>query len=161
MVTCVILLKVMKVKRIIVIVDNIIEKINVEKINIATSFLLVAFLWAPHGAKECIHVADACAASGPNFVAPMLFTFLAPNWVMDMSLHGWGIQMLFAPPLLALMYLIVRFAKAKYGKLLTIYVVRWGIMYVGVLAYFNFVFWYGPLREYVFPLFVFTSSVFK
>jgi hypothetical protein len=123
-----ILLQVMKVKRIIVIVDKIIEKINVEKINVATSFLLVAFLWAPHGAK---------------------------------SLRGWGMQILFAPPLLALMYLIVRFAKAKYGKLLTIYAVRWTIMYVGVLTYFNFVFWYGPLREYVFPLFVFTSSVFK
>jgi hypothetical protein len=156
-----VLLEVMKVKRIIAIIDKIIEKINVEKINTFTSFLLVVFLWAPHGAKECIRVGEACSVSGPNFVAPMLFTFLAPNWVMDMSLRGWSMQILFAPPLLALMYLIVRFAKAKYGKLLKIYAIRWSIMYLGVLAYFNFVFWYGSLREYVFPLFVFTSSVFK
>jgi hypothetical protein len=152
---------VMKVKSIIALVDKIIEKINVEKINVATSFFLVAFLWAPHGAKECIRVTEFCSPEGPNFVAPMLFTFLAPNWVMDMSLRGWSMQILFAPPLLALMYVIVRLAKAKYGKLLKIYAIRWSLMYLGVIAYFNYVFWYGPLREYVFPLFTFTSSVFK
>ena len=152
----------MTVKRIRAIVEKIIEKINVGLINTATSYLLVAFLWAPHGAKECIHTADACALNGPNFVAPMIFTFLAPNWVMDMSRYGWGIQLLFAPPLLMVMYLVVRAAKiAKYGKLFQIYLVRWGIMWVAVLAYYNYVFWYGPLREYVFPLFTFTSDVFK
>ena len=152
----------MTVKRIVRILELFISKINVQLINDITGYLLVVFLWAPHGAKECIHTADACAASGPNFVAPMIFTFLAPNWVMDMSSQGWGMQILFAPPLLIVMYLIVRLAKnAKYGKIFQIYAVRWGLMWGAVLAYYNFVFWYGPLRQYVFPLFTFTSEVFK
>lgn len=145
------------------IVDFIITKLNVQKINDFTSYALVVLLWAPHGAKECIRAADfSCKADSPNFVAPMIFTFLAPNWVMDMSSSGWGTQILFAPPVLLLMYLVVRFSKkGLYGKILQISAVRWGLMWTGIMAYYNYVFWYGPLREYVFPFFVFTSDVFK
>lgn len=127
------------------------KKINVEKINRYTIYALVVALWAPHGARECLN--ETC--TGPNFVAPMIFTFLAPGWVMDMSSKGWMMQLLFAPPMFAAIYAIFHLAKRKWGKLLTIYVVRWTIMWFAILAYYNFVFWYGPLREYVFPLFIF------
>jgi hypothetical protein len=133
---------------------KILEKINIgkyiEPINRYTIYFLVAFLWAPHGAKECITICN-----GPNFVAPMLLTFIAPNWTMNMSLHGWLMQLVFAPPILLLMYLIFRFAKTKWGKFLEIYAVRWTIMYYGIIAYYNGVFWYGPLREIFFPFFKF------
>ncbi len=119
-------------------------------INRYTIYVLTIFIWAPHGAKECVTVCN-----GPNFVAPMIFTFLAPNWTMDMSLHGWVMQLLFSPPIFLLVYAIFRFAKKKWGIFLEVYIVRWTIVWYGVLAYYNFVFWYGPLRQFVFPLFVF------
>lgn len=119
-------------------------------INRYTLYVLAVLLWGPHGAKECITVCD-----GPNFVAPMILTFLAPNWTMDMSLHGWLLQIIFSPPVFILLYLIFRYARTKYGKVLELYVVRWTIVWFGVLGYFNAVFWYGPLREFVFPLFRF------
>ncbi len=136
---------------------KLLEKINIrryeryiEPINRYTIYFLVIFLWAPHGAKECVEICN-----GPNFVAPMIFTFLAPNWMMDMSLHGWILQIIFAPPVLLLMYLVFRFAKTNWGKFLEIYAIRWSIMWFGILAYYNIVFWYGPLRAFVFPLFAF------
>lgn len=130
---------------------KILSRINTELINRYTVYFLVFFLWAPHGAKECIE--GVC--NGPQFVAPLLFVFLMPNWTIDMTLHGWTMQALFAPPLLMVMYLLYFFARGVWEKLLTIYLVRWGIMWVAILVYYNFVFWYGPLREYVFPLFSF------
>lgn len=133
-------------------IEKLLEKIPVEKINRYTIYVLVILLWAPHGAKECMNA----ACSGPNFVAPMIFTFLAPGWLMDMSRNGWIMQLFFAPPMFALIYALYYFAKMKWGKvILNIYVVRWTIMWSGILLYYNFVFWYGPLREYVFPLFKF------
>lgn len=122
-----------------------------EKINRYTSYVLLAFLFGPHGAKECIE--GIC--NGPNFVNPMLFTFLAPNWTMDMSWGGWGMQLIFTPPLIFVLYMLFRLSKTKYGKIFELYIVRWGIMWVGILWYYNYIFWSGPLREYIFPLFVF------
>jgi len=135
-------------------IKSLIEKIHIERyvepINRYTIYLLTVFLWAPHGAKECV---SEC--TGPNFVAPMIFTFLAPNWKMDMSSHGWLMQLLFAPPVFLFIYTIFYFAKKKYGAFLKIYAVRWTLMWCAVLLYYNFVFWYGPLRAFVFPLFTF------
>ena len=143
----------MMIVQIMRIAEKLLEKINIEAINRYTIYLLVVLLWAPHGAKECMN--EAC--SGPNFVAPMIFTFLAPGWVMDMSSHGWIMQLVFAPPMFALIYALFALARVKgrFGKLFSVYVIRWTIMWCGILLYYNFVFWYGPLREYVFPLFTF------
>ena len=125
----------------------------IEKINIATSYLLVALLWAPHGARECVTRCD-----GPYFISPMIGTFLLPNWTMDMSVRGWGLQLLFAPPLLALLYVLFTLAKKKKLAFLNITMVRWLIMWGGILLYYNLIFW-GPLREYLLPLFTFTTHI--
>jgi hypothetical protein len=118
-------------------------------LNQYTSYILVAFLWAPHGARECVERCD-----GPYFISPMIGTFLMPNWTMDMSLRGWGLQLLFTPPLLALLYILFKLESKKTFAFLQLYAVRWGIMWVAILAYYNVIFW-SSLREYLIPLFMF------
>ncbi len=122
----------------------------IEPVNRYTIYVLAIFLWGPHGAKECIPM-----CTGPNHVVPMAWAFLAPGWTMDMSLHGWIMQLIFSPPVFLLLYLLYRFSKLTYGKFLSLYIVRWTIMWYGVLAYFSFFFWYGSLRATMFPLFNF------
>lgn len=122
----------------------------IEKINTVTSYVLVVFLWAPHGARECVHACD-----GPYFISPMLGTFLMPNWTMDMSTRGWLLQILFAPPLMLLLYIMNMLAKkGKLWSVLQITALRWTIMWVGVLGYYNLVFW-SSLRDVLLPIFSF------
>jgi hypothetical protein len=124
----------------------------IEKINKTTSYLLVIFLWAPHGARECVQICN-----GPYFISPMIGTFLMPNWTMDMSLRGWLIQVLFAPPLMVLLYVLHTLEKKKYFSLLRLYGLRWTIMWFGILAYYNLVFW-SSLRDILLPIFSFITS---
>lgn len=126
---------------------------TIKRINTVMSYLLVAVLWAPHGARECLQ-----ACTGPFFISPMIGTFLIPNWMMDMSLHGWLLQLLFAPPLLFVLYLLFHFEKKRHFAFLQIYAIRWGIMWFAILAYYNLVFWSPVLREYLLPLFMFPHS---
>lgn len=126
---------------------------SAELINECISYLLVLLLWAPHGARECIEICN-----GPYFISPMIGTFLMPNWTMDMSLKGWALQLLFAPPLLLLLYMLYRLQTKKYWTILKIYGVRWLIMWFGILVYYNAIFWSASIREYMLPLFTFTVS---
>jgi hypothetical protein len=130
---------------------KLLTRIPTDTINKVTSYFLVAFLWAPHAAREC--ATELC--NGPYFISPMIGTFLMPNWVMDMSLRGWMLQLLFAPPLLLLLYVLFRLEKNKHFTFLKIYAIRWTIMWYGIVLYYNLVFWVG-LREYMLPLFTFT-----
>jgi hypothetical protein len=124
----------------------------IDRINKIVSYVLLALLWAPHGARECV-----LACTGPFFISPMIVTFLMPNWTMDMSLHGWLLQLLFAPPLLGALYLLFRFEKKRKLQFLQIYAVRWAILWFVILAYYNLIFW-SSLREYLLPFFIFTSA---
>lgn len=135
------------------ITKKIFSYITIDRVNKITSFILVAFLWAPHGARECV----TAVCSGPYFISPMIGTFLMPNWVMDMTLRGWSLQLLFAPPLLALLYALYTLEKRKYFACIQVYAIRWSIMWFGILAYYNLVFW-GSFREYLIPLFSFATS---
>jgi hypothetical protein len=112
--------------------------------------VLFAFLFGPHGAKEC--VTSAC--NGPNFVSPMISTFLMPNWLMNLSFTSWMLQLFFALPLILVLYIVYRIMDSKYGKFLEIYVIRWGLLYCVIVLYYNMFFW-GGLREYLFPYFIF------
>lgn len=58
--------------------------ILITRLNTFFGYFLVLFLWAPHGARECIEICN-----GPYFISPMISAFLMPNWTIDMSLHGW------------------------------------------------------------------------
>jgi hypothetical protein len=122
--------------------------------NKSVSYILVIFLWAPHGAREC---AETC--NGPYFISPMIGTFLMPNWTMDMNLHGWLLQVLFAPPLILLLYIIFWLEKKKYFSFLKIYAVSWGVMWLGILVYYNLVFWSPTMRDHLIPIFMFTNKV--
>jgi hypothetical protein len=86
-------------------------------------------------------------------------TFLMPNWTIDMNLHGWLLQVLFAPPLVLLLYIIFWLEKKKYFSFLKIYAVSWGVMWLGILVYYNLVFWSLSMREILIPIFMFTNKV--
>jgi hypothetical protein len=122
----------------------------IDKINIGVSYVMVLFLWAPHAARECPQLCD-----GPYFISPMLGTFIMPNWIMDLSLKSWLLQILFAPPLLFALYLIFRYKDKKHFSFLKIYAVRWLLMWFVILAYYNLVFWSIPFRELLLPVFSF------
>lgn len=124
---------------------------HTEALNTLTSYFLIMFLWAPHGARECIEICN-----GPYFISPMISTFLMPNWTMDMSWGGWCLQALFSTPLLFLYFILRKIQHKKYGSLLKIYVIRWTIMWAGILMYYNLIFW-SPFRDYLMPLFSFTN----
>jgi hypothetical protein len=94
--------------------------------------------------------------NGPYFISPMIGTFLMPNWTMDMSLHGWMLQLLFAPPLAVLFYLLTKYQNKKGFILLRINSIKWTIMWFGILFYYNFVFW-TTFRETLIPLFSFPT----
>lgn len=126
------------------------EKV-IEYSNRITLYIAAIVVFGPHGAKECI--AGVC--NGPNFVVPMLMAFLMPNWEMDMSLRGWLLQILFSWPIALLLFAVFYCAKKKWGTILRFYVIRWTVVWYGVLLYFNVVFWYGVIRSIVFPLFLF------
>lgn len=124
-----------------------------KKANQITSYVLVVLLWGPHAAQECVSLCD-----GPFFISPMFSAFIMPNWLLDMSLKGWLLQLLFAIPLLAIFFGLKRLEETKWGTIIKIDVIRWTVMWYSILLYYNLVFWSQSGREALLPLFMFIHS---
>lgn len=122
-------------------------------INTITSYGLVLLLWAPHGAREC----STPACDGPYFISPLLSVFIMPNWIVDMSLYGWMLQVVFSPPLLLALWGLRTLSRKKWFAFIKIDAVRWTIMWFVILAYYNLVFW-SSLRETLLPFFAFPHA---
>lgn len=121
-----------------------------QKINDFITYALIALLWAPHATKECV-----TTCTGPIFVSPTIVGFFTPFVQMDISWHGFLMQLLWAPIFILLMWGIFRLRDyKKYGKFLQLYIVRWIIFSIGLVVLYNVLFW-GGLRPFIFPSFIF------
>lgn len=121
-----------------------------QKIDDFVTYALIAFTLAPHATKECV---DIC--NGPVFVSPAIVGLFTPFVQMDISWHGFLMQLLWAPILIALMWGIFRARDhKKYGKFLQLYIVRWSIFALALVIVYNLLFW-GGLRAFIFPAFIF------
>jgi hypothetical protein len=129
-------------------------QIWIPKLNSITGYVLVVLLWGPHAAQEC--VTSAC--NGPFFISPMLSAFIMPNWLIDMSLKGWLLQVLGSVPLVILVWLLAAISRKKLGTLLSLNALRWTIMWYAILIYYNIVFWSTLGREILLPYFMFIHS---
>lgn len=121
-----------------------------QKINDYVTYALIALLWAPHAIKECV-----TACTGPVFISPTIVGFFTPFVQMDISWHGFLIQLLWAPLFIAVMWGIFRLRDStKYGKFLQVYLVRWFLFSLILVVLYNLLFW-GGLRSVIFPSFIF------
>lgn len=123
----------------------------INKINDWTSYLLVAILFAPHASKECVE--GVC--DGVVFISPTAQAFITPFVKMDISVHGFLLQALWSIPFVLSMYLLFRARDSqKLGKYFKVYALRWFVFFVILVTLYNILFW-GGLRDYIFPSFVF------
>lgn len=123
---------------------------NTQKINDWITYAFIALAWAPHATKECVEV-----CTGPVFISPTIVGFFTPFVQMDISWHGFLMQLLWAPVLVAIMWGIFRIRdQKKFGKFLQLYIVRWVIFAVALVIIYNLLFW-GGLRLFIFPSFIF------
>lgn len=121
-----------------------------QKINDWSTYILIALFWAPHATKECVEICN-----GPIFVSPTLVAFFTPFVQMDISAHGFLMQFLFAPLFIAIMFLLFYIRDHfRYGKVLQVYLVRWIIFAIVLVVFYNLLFW-GGIRSFIFPFFVF------
>lgn len=121
-----------------------------QKINDIVTYVLIGFLFAPHATKQCV---DVCMEQ--VFISPTFQAFIMPYMSMDMSLHGFLLQLLWTPPFILNMWGLFWLRDHHvYGKVFKIYVIRWIIFFVILTILYNLIFW-GGLREYVLPSFVF------
>ncbi len=123
---------------------------TLQKINDWTTYVLIALLWTPHGIKECV---EFC--TGPNFISPTGIAFMTPFVQMDISFHGFLMQLLWAPLFIGVMWMLFRLRDShRYGKFFQLYLVRWIIFSIILVALYNLLFW-GGLRSFIFPSFIF------
>jgi hypothetical protein len=121
-----------------------------QKINDYVTYVLVALLFAPHAVKECV-----TTCTDVVFIQPTLQAFLTPFVSMDISLHGFLMQLLWAPPFVFGMWVLFWLRDhTAYGTYFHVYALRWGIFFLMVTVMYNAFFW-GGLREYVLPSFIF------
>lgn len=123
---------------------------NLYKINDYVTYVLIALTLAPHATKECVEV-----CTGPIFVTPALLAMMTPFVEMDMSLHGFFIQLLWSPLIILPMYFIFKLRDhKKYGKYFQVYIIRWILFTIALVILYNLFFW-GGLRTFIFPSFIF------
>ena len=123
---------------------------NVPKINDYTTYALVALTLAPHATKECVEICN-----GPIFISPALLAMMTPFVQMDMSAHGFLMQFLWSPLLIIPMFLLFKVRDhTKYGKYFELNIIRWMVFACALIVLYNLFFW-GGLRLYTFPSFVF------
>lgn len=123
---------------------------NIQKINRSITYIFVILAWSPHAVKECVEICN-----GPVFISPLLIGFFTPFVQLDMSMHGFLMQVLWSIPLVFIMWGIFHTQDhIKYGKFLEIYLVRWVIFSIALIVLYNLLFW-GGFRPYIFPLFYF------
>lgn len=123
---------------------------NVPKINDYTTYALVALTLAPHATKECVEICN-----GPIFISPALLAMMTPFVEMDMSAHGFLMQFLWSPLLIIPMFLLFKVRDhTKYGKYFELNIIRWVVFACALIVLYNLFFW-GGLRLYTFPSFVF------
>lgn len=128
----------------------VMQRINSQKINDWVTYVLVALLFAPHATKECVEVCN-----GPVFVSFALQGFLTPFVEMDMSAHGFLMQLLWSPVFIIAMFFIFKLRdNIRFGKIFQIYLVRWVLYFIIIVILYNLLFW-GGVRPYVFPAFIF------
>lgn len=121
-----------------------------QKINDWSTYVLIALLWAPHATKECVEVCN-----GPVFVSPTLVAFFTPFVQMDISTHGFLMQFLYAPIFIGVMFLLFYIRDhIRFGKILNIYIIRWTMFGTVLVVLYNLLFW-GGLRSFIFPSFIF------
>jgi hypothetical protein len=121
-----------------------------QKINDLVTYALVTLLFAPHATKECV---DTCKEI--VFVSPTIQAFITPYMTMDISWHGFLVQLLWAPPLvLTIWFLFTLRDSVKYKAYFSIYALRWAIFFGVLVIYYNLFFWAG-LRDYTLPTFIF------
>ncbi len=121
-----------------------------QKINDIVTYVLIALLWAPHATKECVEV-----CTGPVFVSPAWLAFMTPFVQMDISWHGFLMQLLWAPLFVLLMWGIFRLRDSRiYGKYFQLYIIRWLLFFAILVGLYNLLFW-GGLRPFIFPSFIF------
>lgn len=123
---------------------------NISKINNVVTYILVALLFSPHATKECVEVCN-----GPVFVSPTLLGFITPFVQMDMSSHGFLMQLLWSPLFVLVAWGIFKIRDTKkWGRFFEIYIIRWIIFFAILVLLYNLLFW-GGLRSFIFPSFIF------
>jgi hypothetical protein len=123
----------------------------INKINDWVTYILVAILFAPHASKECVE--EVC--DGVVFVSPTVQAFMTPFVKMDISAHGFLIQLLWSIPFVLTMYMLFKARDSqKFGKYFQIYAIRWAIFFIILVFLYNILFWAG-LRDYTLPSFIF------
>ncbi len=121
-----------------------------QKINDLVSYVFVALMFAPHATKECV---EAC--TGPVFISPAVVGFFTPFVQMDISWHGFLLQLLWAPLFILAMWGIFYLRDHnKYGKFFQVYILRWLLFFLALVILYNLFFW-GGLRAFIFPSFIF------
>lgn len=126
------------------------KNMNFSKINDVVSYILIVVLWSPHATKECVEICN-----GPVFVSPALLAMMTPFVQMDMSAHGFLMQLLWSPFFILPMFLLFKMRDhKKYGKYFQLYIVRWMLFTLVLVVLYNLLFW-GGLRTYTFPSFIF------
>ncbi len=121
-----------------------------QKINDLVTYALITLMFAPHATKECV---ETC--TGPVFISPAVVGFFTPFVQMDISWHGFLLQLLWAPLFIGAMWAIFYLRDhIKYGKFFQLYIIRWLIFFIAVVVLYNLFFW-GGLRNFIFPSFIF------
>jgi hypothetical protein len=123
-------------------------------VNSITSYALVVLFWGPHAAQECL----PALCNGPFFISPMFSAFIMPNWLLDMTLKGWLLQVLGSVPVVLLLWVLTTLSRKKWGSIITLNAFKWTVMWYGILLYYNLVFWSTFGRETLLPYFMFIHS---
>ena len=121
-----------------------------QTINDYSTYVLAVLMFAPHATKECVEICN-----GPVFISPAILGMFTPFVRMDMSLHGFLMQLLFAPLIiLPVHFLFTMRSHEKLGSYFQVYLLRWFVFVCMLIFIYNVFFW-GGLRSYLFPAFIF------